>query len=201
MLAIETQFTDDEKALLSSVPEDGCALGNKRLRNILGWDEQKYVQVKKSLLDKGVLQPGRGMGGSVKRIVTSLANSRRTSERQKAETDIPNREEPSAITRKQRAKLTKILFNSIPRDGQTLPNHVVLGKVQEAAKKQLNLDVPRELYFEIRNELIAAGQAGKGVGFGGSVYRINGIKKAAKRVTPGGERGLYGRVYEYIKQS
>ena len=45
-------------------------------------------------------------------------------------------------------------------------------KVQEAAKARLNLDVSRETYFEDGNELIAEGQLGKGVGYGGSVYRL-----------------------------
>ena len=59
----DTQFTEDERTLLSKVPEDGRAIGNKKLRSILAWEGPKYSEVRKSLFDKGVLQPGRGMGG------------------------------------------------------------------------------------------------------------------------------------------
>jgi hypothetical protein len=65
----EKGFNHDEKILLGKVPEDGRAIGNGKLRKILGWDASKYVDVKKSLIsNKGVLQPGRGRGGSVSRV-------------------------------------------------------------------------------------------------------------------------------------
>jgi hypothetical protein len=203
MPAIDTQFTNDENLLLSKVPEDGGAIGNVKLRNILAWDVPKYLQIKRSLLDKGVLQPGRGMGGSLKRVVASSTNPRLTNGRRGAKTDNSQQENQGAITRKQRAKLSKILFNSIPKNGKTTPNHAVLEKVQEVAKKQLKLDVSNGLYFEIRNELIAAGQIGKGVGYGGSVYRIEGTETASKtaihhRIR---ERDLYEPIRKYIEKN
>lgn len=63
----QIELTEDEKSLLEEVPKDGRAIGNGSLRNILKWDSSKYVEVKKSLIKKNVLQPGRGRGGSVSR--------------------------------------------------------------------------------------------------------------------------------------
>ena len=60
------------------------------------------------------------------------------------------------------------LFDAISKDGNSISNGVVLRKVQEG----LNRAVSKEMYFKIRNELIAEGQLGKGVGYGGSVCRI-----------------------------
>lgn len=39
--------------------------GNGKLRNLLGWDEASYNNVKTSLIEKGMLVPGGGRGGSV----------------------------------------------------------------------------------------------------------------------------------------
>jgi hypothetical protein len=67
MLDTNIELTEDEKIFLGKVPEDGRAIGNVSLRNILKWEASKYVEVKKSLIKKNVLQPGRGRGGSVSR--------------------------------------------------------------------------------------------------------------------------------------
>lgn len=58
--------TDSQK-LLSEVPSDGSAIGNIKLRDMLGWDEARYQAARQSLLDEGVLATGRGRGGSVAR--------------------------------------------------------------------------------------------------------------------------------------
>ena len=169
MRTSEPYLTDDENIFISNMPEDGNPLGNIRLRNILNWDEEKYLQVKKSLLKKGKIQRGTGRGGSVK--VPDVRKRKSTANSPPEEQDI---------TRKQRSKISKILLDSIPKDGRTHPNQKILQKVQKVAKAKLNLEVSRETYFEIRNELITEGLVGKGVGYGGSVYRVEGAKKTGK---------------------
>ncbi|MDW8244827.1 MAG: hypothetical protein RMJ88_16585 [Thermogemmata sp.] len=62
-------LTPDEHLLLSKVPLDGSSIGNKTLREILGWDEQKYWSVRDSLVDREILRLGRGKGGSVARVL------------------------------------------------------------------------------------------------------------------------------------
>ncbi len=178
---LESQLTDDENEFISNMPKDGSAIGNIKLRSILGWDKQKYLQVKKPLLKKGIIQRGTGMGGSVK--ISDVRKRKRWPEEQ------------ATIMQKQKSKLSKILLNSIPKDGKTYPNHIILQKVQKTAKAQINLEVSREMYFEIRNELITEGLVGKGVGYGGSVYRIEGAKKAGK------ESDLYESVRKYIENN
>jgi hypothetical protein len=56
-----------KRALLELVPEDGAAVSNGTLMRKLEWDEQFYDKVRGLLLDDGLLQVGKGRGGSVHR--------------------------------------------------------------------------------------------------------------------------------------
>jgi hypothetical protein len=60
--------TSDAEFFLKTLRELGGSAGNKALRQRLGsaWtDEQKYFAVRKRLIDEGVVDTGRGKGGSV----------------------------------------------------------------------------------------------------------------------------------------
>jgi hypothetical protein len=68
------------KLLLSFVPESGANIGNLTIRNqlreavkALGDDisEQDYWLIRDSLIDEGLIEQGRGRGGSVHRLVTA----------------------------------------------------------------------------------------------------------------------------------
>jgi len=133
MPEIDTQLTDDERMLFSKVPDNGATIGNITLRKSLAWDASKYVPIKKSLISKGVLQPGGGRGGSVRRVVVPQTRPRGTGESRGTRTDNTGQEE-ATITRKQRSTLSKILFDSLPKDGSLATNRAVLQKVQEVAK-------------------------------------------------------------------
>src|SRR5271165_2492709 len=67
---ITENLTDQEKALLANVPEDGSSVGNVKLIRTLAWPDAQYWEVRDRLLEKGILTTGRGRGGSVRRIVT-----------------------------------------------------------------------------------------------------------------------------------
>jgi hypothetical protein len=54
---------------LKHVPEDGATIGNKNLRNLLGWQLEQYQRVREDLVAGHVLQLGRGYGGTVRRVV------------------------------------------------------------------------------------------------------------------------------------
>ena len=57
-----------EGQLLAGVPEDGRSVSNRRLRDeILRWDSDLYLAVRKRLIENGKLITGRGRGGSVRR--------------------------------------------------------------------------------------------------------------------------------------
>jgi len=53
------------KRLLDNVPSDGRAVGNVHLMRTLHWDAEKYWAVRDALINEGVLETGRGRGGSV----------------------------------------------------------------------------------------------------------------------------------------
>ncbi len=71
----EQNLSDLEQTLLSKIPRDGSTRGNRNLRRALGWQEEQYWDVRDSLEDRGLIERGRGKGGSVRRAVstTSLA--------------------------------------------------------------------------------------------------------------------------------
>jgi adenine-specific DNA-methyltransferase len=60
-------LSPDTQALLAHVPADGSTIGNIKLREALGWDEQRYVAARQPLLDQGLLVTGKGRGGAVMR--------------------------------------------------------------------------------------------------------------------------------------
>jgi type I restriction enzyme M protein len=55
----------DCNALLSALKRLGGSAGNGRLREALGWPEDRYWAAQTALLDAGALVSGRGRGGSV----------------------------------------------------------------------------------------------------------------------------------------
>jgi hypothetical protein len=64
-------ITDGEReSLLSHVPEDR-GIGNTALMRVLGWEADRYWAVRDVLLDDGVIERGRGQGGSVRRVAAS----------------------------------------------------------------------------------------------------------------------------------
>ena len=58
-----------QQELLASVP-DTDPIGNKALRDQLGtnWSEDLYWAIRNRLVERGVLETGRGRGGSIKRV-------------------------------------------------------------------------------------------------------------------------------------
>lgn len=69
----EDQLRELEKSLLDRVPVDGTAVGNTKLKKQLAWDDTKYWFVRGRLLDRGVLEVGRGRGGSIRLPVAPVA--------------------------------------------------------------------------------------------------------------------------------
>ncbi len=65
-------LSSSQSLLLALVPVDGSAIGNTSLREQLGWEEAAYVAVRDELVAAGVLEKGKGRGGSVKRVVAAV---------------------------------------------------------------------------------------------------------------------------------
>jgi len=57
---------DRREQFLSALRAAGGSSGNVSLRAALGWDEGQYFAVKDALVQQGVLESGRGRGGSVR---------------------------------------------------------------------------------------------------------------------------------------
>jgi hypothetical protein len=63
------QLSKDATKLYGLIPADGrSAAGNIALREQLGWANERYLHVRKELLDAGYVRLGSGKGGSVKRV-------------------------------------------------------------------------------------------------------------------------------------
>lgn len=65
----EEKIADLESLLLLFVPPSD-AIGNVSLRNLLseqGWDDETYWAIRNRLIERGILETGRGRGGSVRR--------------------------------------------------------------------------------------------------------------------------------------
>jgi hypothetical protein len=60
---------EQEQKLLSFVPENGDSIGNTSLMRQLEWAGDVYWAVRNRLWDRGLLELGRGKGGSVRRIL------------------------------------------------------------------------------------------------------------------------------------
>ncbi len=66
------ELSDKAIQLLRLIPEDGSYVGNTFLRRRLGWPaEDEYWDARQELLDKGLIQTGKGRGGSVALVVAS----------------------------------------------------------------------------------------------------------------------------------
>ena len=66
---------NDTDALLAALPADGGSIGNKMLRETLGWDANRYEAVHAQLLAAGLIIKGRGRGGSVKLAINGAEPS------------------------------------------------------------------------------------------------------------------------------
>lgn len=65
----EEEIADLESQLLLLIPSSD-AIGNVSLRNLLseqGWDDETYWAIRNRLIERGILETGRGRGGSVRR--------------------------------------------------------------------------------------------------------------------------------------
>ena len=69
------EINELKPVLLDAVPKDGTNVGNKALRDGLGWNSDTYLDVRRSLIDDGELVLGRGRGGSVRRLFTEPADA------------------------------------------------------------------------------------------------------------------------------
>jgi hypothetical protein len=63
----DEQIVRYEQQLLETLGDEP-AKGNVKLMRELGWTEEMYWRIRNRLIDRGVLEKGRGKGGSVRRV-------------------------------------------------------------------------------------------------------------------------------------
>ncbi|TBO27594.1 hypothetical protein EYS42_16635 [Aquabacterium lacunae] len=62
-------MTEEEQQLYDRVPLDGSTITNPELQRQLGWDRDRYWNVRNALIDRGSLSVARGRGGLVFRVI------------------------------------------------------------------------------------------------------------------------------------
>lgn len=66
---LDEQQIKKYEQMLKIVPEDGTSIGNVTLLGKLKWKEEVFWEIRDKLIDLGVLEKGRGKGGSVRRVL------------------------------------------------------------------------------------------------------------------------------------
>jgi adenine-specific DNA-methyltransferase len=136
-------LSSQQSALLALVPADGSTVGNTSLREQLGWDEVAYTAVRDELVAAGLIEKGKGRGGSVKRIaaaapktelfaaeeVESVIPELERARRASAETAAAKKEKaPAAAAPFTEHRHSKATRKNLPAAGDAL------GHVEEAGK-------------------------------------------------------------------
>lgn len=62
-------MTEEESLFFDRVPQDGSTITNPELQRQLGWERDKYWNIRNALIDQGVLSVARGRGGLVFRVI------------------------------------------------------------------------------------------------------------------------------------
>jgi len=65
-------LSDEARKMLQMIPPDGSSIGNSSLRSKMGLSVEEYWRVRDELLEAGLIQTGKGRGGSVSRTADSL---------------------------------------------------------------------------------------------------------------------------------
>lgn len=142
----------DEERFISRVPEDGSSIGNKALRDWLGWDEDKYHRVRDRLVEKRVIVRAQGYGGPVK-LAPEEAEA----------AELPEQVSENRQTTRGRGKLSdEAKFLSLmPEDGARVSNRNLREQLGWAEDK----------YSQIRDRLVESGAIARGPGGGGGTVR------------------------------
>ncbi len=97
-------------------------------------------------------------------------------------------------------KYAEILLGLIPEDGSPKGNITLIQDLTQKLKRDLNVAISEDEYWEIRNDLIEKGDISTGKGKGGSVYRSLGIAKGTKAKSTK-ESDIYESFFQTINKS
>ena len=184
------------KAILDCLPVNGTALGNRAVLKILkknGYSDEEFWSAKEDLVKNGTVIPGRGRGGSIRLNLNGIGKVLET---------IPSvassgGDDKNELSREDEKRVRKLMMDSLPKDGSTLGNKNLMGKLGKSG-------VSSEQYWLVRNRMISEGLLAKGRGLGGSVRLLlagrtpsasSTVKAKYKK-----EKDLYQPFFDSIKQ-
>jgi hypothetical protein len=115
---------EDERHLLDLLPEID-AIGNTRLRNLLvtrhGWDDERYWETRKRLRQRGLVEVGRGRGGSLRRVrSTSVVTS-----------ELPPEPEPRPAEQRDE----EMIWSGLPENGDEVDLSALQGRSEWPASR------------------------------------------------------------------
>ena len=79
-------MTTDQELMFNLIPENGRAIGNKTMRELLKWDEEKYWRIRDELFYGGHIRKAQGKGGAVARVEVKEDEKPKTLASEKKET-------------------------------------------------------------------------------------------------------------------
>lgn len=126
----EQDISTLEEQLLARVPESS-AIGNVTLRGQLsnsGWNEDTYWAVRNRLIERGILETGRGKGGSVRRVIVGTVATQAAP----AVVD-PAPTAPAAAERDLYAPMAEVIRGKWAQDYR-LDSHIVEVTAQQGAR-------------------------------------------------------------------
>ena len=68
-IGMDDQHQELAQKLLDKIPTNGKKIGNSRLCSTLRWEKDRYWKIRNTLIAYGLLETGKGKGGSVGRIL------------------------------------------------------------------------------------------------------------------------------------
>jgi type I restriction enzyme M protein len=77
--------TPDTKFFLKKLQELNGSAGNMALREKLQWTEEKYFMVRKTIIEEGLVDIGRGKGGSVYMLGEPATTGNASADKQKTQ--------------------------------------------------------------------------------------------------------------------
>jgi hypothetical protein len=150
----------DLQQLLEALPPDGSMVGNIRLRSSLNWTDEAYTEAIGELKEAGLIRQGRGRGGSVGRVLSSMPEPQRSID---PPGDLAQRNvlqvDPSAVGPTPNAQR---LLGELPTNGAMVSN--------TRLRSMVGLD--NEDYAQAIEALRQAERIRFGKGRGGSVGRV-----------------------------
>ena len=147
-----------EAALLALLNEHE-SLGNGKARELLGLDEAAYENLKADMLAKGLIDLGRGRGGSLK-LAEQKPKATANTAADKAMTQKPNTEEPKPKGRKPKATTEEPIEKQLWKTADKLRKNIDAAEYKHIVLGLVFLKYISDAFVELYDKLKAEESAG-----------------------------------------